>query len=98
MAMLFHIVPGYMAIPSEAKHPTRKAYLTLEAPKASFRTNKPKFFVSRLKAWWGEAAAPANDFCDNHLPKVGKGYQGSGYSWSPLFLAMRAGGSKGLLV
>lgn len=98
MAVLFHIVPGYMGIPSEAKHPTLKDYVTLETPKSGYWSNKPKFFVSLLKAWWGEAATPANDFCYNYLPKVGKGYQGSGYSWIPLFQAMRAGTVKGMLV
>ena len=98
MALLFNIVPGYMAIPSEAAHPTLKDYLDKETPKASFWINKPKFFVSLLKAFWGEAATPENDFAYDYLPKIGKGYQGSGYSWIPLFEAMGEGSIKGMLV
>ena len=98
MALLFNTVPGYMAIPSEAAHPTLKDYLEKETPKASFWINKPKFFVSLLKAFWGEAATPGNDFAYDYLPKIGKGYQGSGYSWIPLFEAMNEGSIKGMLV
>jgi len=62
MALLFHIVPGYMGIPSEANHPTLKDYLDKETPKASWWMNKPKYFVSLLKAFWGDAATPENEF------------------------------------
>ena len=98
MALLFNIVPGYMGIPSEAAHPTLKDYLEKETPKASFWINKPKFFVSLLKAFWGEAATKENDFAYDYLPKIGKGYEGVGYSWIPLFEAMGAGQIKGMLV
>ncbi len=98
MGLLFNTVTGYMATPSEAAHPTLKDYLEKETPKASFWINKPKFFVSMLKAFWGEAATPANDFAYDYLPKMGKGYQASGYSWIPLFESMGEGGIKGLLI
>ena len=98
MALLFNIVPGYMAIPSAANHPTLKDYLDKETPKASFWINKPKFFVSLLKAFWGEAATPENSFAYDYLPKIGKGYEGGGYSWIPLFQSMYKGGIKGMLV
>jgi formate dehydrogenase major subunit len=97
MAILFHILPGYLPVPSEAKTPTLKDYNDT-TPKGGYWTNRPKFFVSLLKAFWGEAATPANDFAYDYLPKVGKGYQGSGYSWIPLFESMGEGGVKGLMV
>ena len=98
MALLPHIVPGYMAIPNEAAHPTFKDYLDKETPKASFWVNKPKFFVSLLKAFWGDAAQKENDFAFDYLPKVGKGFEGAGYGWMSTFENMAAGGIKGLLV
>ena len=98
MALLFNMVPGYMAIPSAATHPTLKDYLDKETPKASFWINKPKFFVSLLKAFWGDAATPENNFAYDYLPKIGKGYEGGGYSWIPLFQTMYKGGIKGMLV
>lgn len=98
MAMLFHLVPGYMGIPNEANHPSLKDYLEKETPKAGWWSNKPKYFVSLLKAFWGDAAKPDNDFAYHYLPKVGKGYQGAGYSWIPLFENMAEGGIKGLMI
>ena len=98
MALLFHLVPGYMSSPNEAAHPTLKDYNDKETPKAGFWSNKPKFFTSLLKAFWGDAARKDNDFAYDYLPKAGKGFQGAGYSWIPLFQAMGAGSIKGMLV
>jgi len=98
MALLFHLVSGYLPAPVEAAHPALKDYLDKVTPKASFLTNLPKFFVSLLKAYWGDAAKKENDFAYDYLPKAGKGFQGAGYSWIPLFEAMGAGTIKGLLI
>ena len=98
MGLLCHIVPGYMAIPSEATHPTLKDYLDKETPKAGWWMNKPKYFVSLLKAFWGDAATPENEFAYHFMPKVGKGYEGAGYSWLPLFENMAEGNIHGMLV
>jgi formate dehydrogenase major subunit len=98
MGLLCHIVPGYMAIPSEAQHPTLKDYLDKETPKAGWWVNKPKYFVSLLKAFWGDAATPENEFAYHFMPKVGKGYEGAGYSWLPLFENMAEGNIHGMLV
>jgi formate dehydrogenase major subunit len=51
--------------------------------------------VSLLKAWWGEHATAENDFAFDHLPKVGAGYEGAGYSYIPMMHAMLAGDIKG---
>ncbi len=98
MALLFNLIPGYMVAPMEAAHPTLKDYLDKNTPKASFMINMPKFFVSLLKAFWGDAATKENDFAYDYLPKAGAGFQGAGYSWIPLFEAMGAGTIKGMLV
>ncbi len=98
LALLFHLLPGYLGAPVEAAHPALKDYLEKETPKASFWINKPKFFVSLLKAYWGDAAKKDNDFAYDYHPKAGKGFQGAGYSWIPLFESMGAGGIKGMLV
>jgi formate dehydrogenase major subunit len=98
MGVLFHLVTGYMAIPGETNHPTLKDYNDKETPKAGFWSNKPKFFVSMLKAYWGDHATAENEYAYHYLPKVGKGHQGAGYSWIPLFDAMTTGAIKGMLV
>ena len=98
MGLLFHTLTGYLAIPSEAAHPTLKDYLDKETPKAGWWVNKPKYVVSLLKAFWGDAATPDNEFAYHFMPKVGKGFQGAGYSWMPLFENMAEGNIHGMLV
>ncbi len=98
MGVLFDLLPGYISNPREANHPALKDYLEKETPKNGFWSNKPKFFISMLKAFWGDAAQPENDFAYDYLPKTGKGCQGAGYSWIPLFEAMNMGTIKGMLV
>ena len=98
MAMLFHIIPGYMASPLAGKHPTLQDYLTAETPQYGYWANKPKFLISLLKAFWGEYATAERNFCYDFLPKRGAGFQGGGYSWIALFEAMHAGTHEGLFV
>lgn len=97
MALLFHLVPGYMSAPNAANHPTLTKYLEKETPYTSFWSNKPKFFVSLLKAFWGNKATKENDFCYDYLPKIGSGHKGGGYSFIALFEAMYDSKIKGLV-
>jgi len=107
MALLFHLLPGYLPVPTAAKYPNFQAYKDefLVARKTKnilpgsvvWWRNGPKYIVSLLKAWWGEAAQPENDFCYDWLPKIGKGYQGGGYSHIALFEAMYGGVIKGFI-
>ena len=98
MAMLFHIIPGYMACPLASKHPNLQAYIDAETPQYGYWANKPKFLISLLKAWWGEYATPENDFCFDFIPKRSPGFHGGGHSWIALFEAMHAGVHDGLFV
>jgi formate dehydrogenase major subunit len=70
MAMLFNNMPGYLGHPKASLHPTLAAYNRVETPKAGYWTNKPKFLASLLKAYWGDAATPANDFAYDYWPKL----------------------------
>jgi len=98
MALLYHDLPGYLAAPSAKLHPTLKDYLEKETPKAGYWTNKPKFMVSLLKAWYGGSADRDSDFAYGWLPKHGKGYDGAGYSFIPMLEAAHAGKMDGLVV
>ncbi len=93
MGVLWDSLPGYLNIPRQALHPTLKDYLARETPKTSYWANRPNFFVSLLKAWWGDAATPENDFAYDWLPKA-KG----NYSVLELFDAMYEGKIKGFTV
>jgi formate dehydrogenase major subunit len=92
MAVLAHIIPGYMASPVAGSHPTLAAYIEKETPKTSYWSNKPKFLVSLLKAWWGDNATAENDFAYDYLPKA---ESLANHYWIPLFEAMYAGTIKG---
>ncbi len=91
-ALLAHLIPGYMAVPRAGDHPNLQAYIDVETPKTSYWSNKPKFLVSLLKAWWGEHATAENDFAYDYLPKV---ESAGNHYWISLFEAMHAGTIKG---
>jgi len=68
--LLFHITPGYMNTPKTVpENVNLKAYLEKETVKTSFWVNRPKFFISYLKAMYGPAATPANEFAYQNFPK-----------------------------
>ncbi|ADG82669.1 formate dehydrogenase, alpha subunit [Thermincola potens JR] len=94
--LLFHILPGYIATPSASpEHATLKAFLEKETPKAGFKVNTPKWVVSYLKAMWGPAATPANEFAYHYLPKRDPD---KNYSHIALFEAMYRGEIKGAML
>ncbi len=93
MALLFNVLPGYLGTPTRKDHPMLAAYLEKETPKSGYWVNKPKFFVSLLKAWYGAAATKDNEFAYQYLPK-----NSANYSYMDLFEAMYAGKLKGFIV
>jgi formate dehydrogenase major subunit len=100
MGLLYANLPGYLKAPVEADADLA-GYLERTTPKATDRdsvnwwSNTPKYVVSMLKAWYGDAATAENDFAFDHLPKMGAGHEGRGYSYIPLFHAMFEGKIKG---
>jgi formate dehydrogenase major subunit len=96
MALLFHIIPAYMATPDAAKHKDLAEYLEKETPSGGYWVNKPKFLVSLLKAWWGENATSRNDFHFDYLPKISGGI--NTYAWISMFHAINDGTIKGMWV
>ncbi len=77
-ALLYHIIPGYMAMPI-ADWQTYEDYNKANTPasadplSANWWQNKPKYFASLLKGWYGDNATPENGFCYELLPKIDKG-------------------------
>ena len=98
MGVLTNYVTGYNPAPSQKDHPTLKDYLDKETPKTGYWSNRPKFVISMLKAWYGDRATKEDDFCYDWFPKAGKGHKGQGYSMVPLMEAARAGGLDGMLI
>ena len=77
LGLLSNLLPGYMTLPGEAEQDPA-AYLTKRSPKPlrpgqlSYWQNYPKFFVSTMKAWYGDAATADNHWCYDWLPKLDK--------------------------
>jgi formate dehydrogenase major subunit len=91
---LYDILPGYLAMPNTFDaHDTLADYLDTETPKTGYWHNLPKFMVSLLKAFYGDQATPANDFCYDLLPKIS-----GDYAMFPMFLAAKHGTIKGMFV
>lgn len=65
-----HQAPGYLAWPTAKSHPTLAKYLSTETYAAGYYSNKPKFWVSALKEWFGNNATFENDYCYGLLPKI----------------------------
>ncbi len=79
LGLLFNNLPGYLTLPGE-KEQDYAAYITTRAVKPlrpgqmSYWQNYPKFHVSLMKAWFGNAATAENNWCYDWLPKLDKAY------------------------
>jgi len=77
-ALLWHILPGYHPIPMAQKHHNLKEYLEANTPRSNdpksinWWQNRPKYVVSLLKAWFGDAATRDNEYCFDWIPKAAK--------------------------
>jgi formate dehydrogenase major subunit len=94
LELLYHELPGYLPMPLRDAHPDLKTYLEKETPKGGFWVNRPKFMVSLLKAWYGDAATPDNEFGYQWLPKRASA---DAYSHQHMFVDMYNGVIKGFL-
>jgi formate dehydrogenase major subunit len=94
VASLYNIHPGYLNTPSARRpHDTLRDYILVETEPTSFWSNRPAYFISQLKAWFGEAATAQNDFGYDWLPKIT-----ADHSHMPVFVEMSEGKIKGMLI
>lgn len=82
-ALLYHVLPGYIGLPlapwqTLAQFNKANTPVTKIPNSANWWGNRPKYFASLLKGWFGEEAKPENDFCYGLLPK---GEPGADYSY-----------------
>ncbi len=97
--LLYDSIPGYLGMFVDSDTELQK-YLTRVTPanndplSANWLSNYPKYIISLLKAWYGQAATKENDFGFHFLPKL---ETGKNYSFISLFEAMAGGKLKGLL-
>jgi formate dehydrogenase major subunit len=67
---LFDLLPGYLPMPFADGNEDLDAYVRAESVPRGFWANTREYMVSMLKAWWGDAATSANDFCYDYLPRL----------------------------
>ena len=79
LGLLSNLLPGYLTLPAEREQ-DYEAYLKartlkpLRPNQMSYWQNYPKFHVSLMKSWFGNAATKENNFAFDYLPKLDKGY------------------------
>ena len=66
---LYEILPGYLAMP-HAEQANLQEYIKATTAKGGFWGHTDAYIVSLLKAWFGDYATAANDFCYDDLPRV----------------------------
>ena len=74
-AILYDSLPGYMYAPrvymEDLEHYQKKLVPMAGDPQsANWKQNYPKYIVSLLKSWYGDAATKENQYCWNWLPKL----------------------------
>ena len=68
---LYNMLPTYLPQPNVFQdHATLADYLRVETPATGWWHNFPKYFISLMKAWYGDAATPDNEFGYQFLPKL----------------------------
>jgi formate dehydrogenase major subunit len=94
IATLYDLLPGYLAMPSANRdEQTLAAYLKSTTKPTGWWANTPKYVISLLKAFYGNAATKENDYCFEYLPQlIGD------HSQLPTTFAMKDGTVKGYFV
>ena len=87
---LYNLLPGYIPMPHARLHEELDQFIEHNAAETGYWGQMRSYMVSLLKAWWGEKATSANDFCFDYLPRINRDH--SAYQ---TILAMRDGQVKG---
>jgi formate dehydrogenase major subunit len=91
---LYDLLPGYLHMPKAREQELDLAtYLATGGSATGWWSNFDKYVVSFLKAWFGDAATPENDFGFGHLPKIT-----GDHSHFPTMLRAFDGGLDGLFL
>ena len=75
LGLLSNSLPGYMTLPKDAEadyatYMSTRGNAPLRPGQTSYWQNTPKFFVSFMKAMWGDAATAENNWAYDYLPKL----------------------------
>ena len=67
---LYNLLPGYLSMPRAGADVSFTSYIENHTSGSGWWAEMPKYLVSLLKAWWGEAAQKQNDFGYDYLPHL----------------------------
>ncbi len=67
---LYNLLPGYLPMPKAKHDKDLKTYLRLNDSPSGWWGEFPKYMVSMMKAWYGDAATKENDWCYDYLPTI----------------------------
>ena len=67
---LFNLLPGYIPMPHAHANEDLDAFVAAEGTDKGYWGDMRAYLVSLLKAYWGPAATPENDFCFDYLPRL----------------------------
>jgi formate dehydrogenase major subunit len=75
IGLMSNLIPGYLTLPNDreadfATYMRTRGFKPLRPGQTSFWQNYDKFFVSFMKAMWGDAATKDNDWAYEYLPKL----------------------------
>ena len=79
IGLMSNLLPGYLTLPNDAEQDyeayiTSRTQMPLRPNQLSYWRNYRKFHVSLMKAWWGDAARPDNNWAYDYLPKMDRSY------------------------
>jgi formate dehydrogenase major subunit len=67
---LFNLLPGYLPMPHASFTEKLEDYFKNNEAGTGWWSHFPKYVISLLKAWFGEAAHAGNDYRFDHLPRL----------------------------
>ena len=67
---LYNLLPGYLPMPKSADDTDLDRYLAHNGSDTGWWAEFPKYIVSLLKAWFGDAATAENGWCFDNLPRL----------------------------
>src|SRR5258706_8298989 len=91
---LYNLLPGYLLMPSALREEyDLDTYMQHNCQDAGWWVHYPEYFVSLMKAWFGDAATRENDWAYNYLPRIV-----GDHSDLPMFVDMKDGKMKGFFL
>jgi formate dehydrogenase major subunit len=67
---LYNLLPGYIPMPHAHSNEDLDTFCEAEGTDKGYWAEMRSYMVSLLKAYWGPAATPDNDFCFDYLPRL----------------------------